>query len=203
MFILCPCAHFKHEDLTWVRLSIPLLSGICTGICSSLVKMFLLWNILALGPPAFHWTHFKILSIFFHLWLFPAVFTSIFQDPAIFIFVSPSIPAPFYPPAMYMCSYSPLTPSHLALSHYVSLFIPYSRCAPCLCSPPNCSDCCFHALSCSFHSSFSVEFQWAASSSELPVPCVEKNGMMGGMTEWGRWVWNDRKEEKTINFNCC
>lgn len=97
---------------------------------------------------------------------FQLFFPSIFQDPAIFIFLSPSIPAPFHPPAMFMCSFSPLTPSHLALSHYVSLFIPYSRCAPCLCSPPNCSDCCFHALASSVVHSIRRS---VLNSSELPV----------------------------------
>lgn len=55
--ISCPRAHFKHEDSTWVRLSIPLVSPSVwfvenTRICSSLVKMFLLWNILALAPSS-------------------------------------------------------------------------------------------------------------------------------------------------------
>lgn len=120
---------------------------------------------------------------------FQLVFPSIFQDPAVFIFLSLSIPAPFHPPAMFMRSFSPLTPSNLALSHYVSLFIPYSRCAPCLYSPPNCSDCYFHALASSVVCSIRLS---VSNSSELPVlrplcltakqrprESTEKNGMMG------------------------
>lgn len=83
------------------------------------------------------------------------------------------------------CAHFPIQRLLILLSHSVNLFSLYSRCAPCLCSPPNCSDCCFHVFASSVVCAIRLS---VSNSSELPVLPqqnnvlrTEKNRMVG----WG------------------
>jgi len=153
------------------------------------------------GLPAvshFHWNHFKILTIFFHFWVFPAVLPSIFQDPAVFIFLSSSFPAPFHPPAMFMCSFSHSTPPHLALSFCQSVYSLFQMCTLFVFSSKLLwlLFSCIRLFSCLFHSSFSVGFQWAASSEAFMShgKTTSQAQSKTGWWEWGMTEWDGGDE---------
>jgi len=129
--------------------ALPLLKCSCC-------ETFWLWRLPAVSH--FHWMRFKILTIF---WVFPAVLPSIFQDPAVFRFLSSSLPASFHPPARFMCSFSHSTPPHLALSFCQSVYSLFQMCSLFVFSSklPWLLFSCIRLFSCLCHSSFSVEFQ--------------------------------------------
>lgn len=143
---------------------------------------------------------------------FQLFFPSIFQDPAIF-----NLPLAFY-----SCSFSSTCHVHVlifpfntfssrslslcqsvySLFQMYTLFVFSSKLLWLLFS-------CTRLVSCSFHSSFSVEFQWAASSEAFVSHGKTASHAQRKKGWWEGWLNGEDEygmrgsKKKTINLNCC